>query len=140
MTWLWHEPWAWQGSLWPAVAAVDVGADVVEPHVGRRLLGVGLEEDSLSVPAPGTRVVIWPGHRGVLNHYHLKNMFLREYNETKGSHLDDICVNVGYLIDLVSNSVHINAARVGQLTKITVPGSKQFPSIPAGKQRPGQCD
>ena len=40
------------------MAAVDVGADVVEPHVSRRLLGVGLEEDSLSVPAPGTRVVI----------------------------------------------------------------------------------
>ena len=66
-------------------------------------------------------------------------MFVREYNETKGSHLDDICVNVGYLIDLVSNSVHINAARVGQLTKITVPGSKQFHQFP-GRQRPGQSD
>ena len=42
----------------PAVTAVCVGADVVEPHVSRRLLGVRLEEDRLSVATPGTGVVI----------------------------------------------------------------------------------
>ena len=45
-------------SLRPSMAAVYVGTDIVEPHVSRRLLGVRLEEDCLSVATPGTGMVI----------------------------------------------------------------------------------
>ena len=48
------------------MAAVGVGADVVESHVRRGLLGVRLEEDCLVVATPGTRVVLRPGHGRVL--------------------------------------------------------------------------
>ena len=36
-------------------------------------------------------------------------------------YLDDICVNVGDLIDLVCYSVDVDTAGVRQLTKVTVP-------------------
>ena len=74
------------------MAAVGVGADVVEPHVRGGLLGVRLEEDGLSVATPGARVVLRPRHGGVLGH---------------------VRVDVGDLVDLVCDPVDVNAAGVG---------------------------
>ena len=47
---------------------VGVGADVVESHLSLGLLGVGLEEHGLSVPALGAGVVL---HTGIISRlYH----------------------------------------------------------------------
>ena len=40
------------------MTTVSVGTHVVQPHVRHRLLGVRLEEDGLSMPAPRAGVVL----------------------------------------------------------------------------------
>ena len=53
---------------------------------------------------PGARVVLRPRHGGVLGH---------------------VRVDVGDLVDLVSDPVDVNAAGVGNLTEVAVPGGER---------------
>ena len=102
------------------MTTVSVGAHVVQPHVGHGLLGVRLEEDCLPVPAPRAGVVLGPGHGGVLN-------TIRSHSTSRASlhHLDNVRVDVGDLVDLVSDPVDVNAAGVGNLTEVAVPGGER---------------
>ena len=45
------------------MVAYGIGAHVVQPHLGFRLLGVRLEEYGLPMPAFRTGVVLGSGHR-----------------------------------------------------------------------------
>ena len=89
------------------MTTVSVGADVVQPHVRNGLLGVRLEEHGLPVSAPGAGMVLRSRHGRVLD---------RQPGQTTNPHLpylDNVRVDVGDLVDLVSDPVDVNAAGVG---------------------------
>ena len=90
--------------LRPPVVTVRIGADIVQSHLRGCLYSVRLEEDSLPVPALRAWVVLRPGQGGVPH---------------------NISHNVGDLVHLVHNLVHIYAARVSQLAIVTIPAGIQ---------------
>ena len=86
------------------MAAVDVGAHVVEFHLVLGFPGVRLEEDGLPVLAFGAGVVVRPGQGGVADH---------------------VGHDVGQLVHLVHDLVDVDAVVVGQLLVVAVPARVQ---------------